>query len=119
MSLIFLTRDNRIFYDGPYNQDLQVGVLKALLKHLNLKDKKITLMGISYGGEVAMRFALESPKVIDALILSNTTAYTNKQLKIIGDSWIDVAKSYNGRAFSKSPFRLFILLIFMKKTMNG
>lgn len=95
----FFDQGQSDFYEAAYSQDLQVEVLKELLKQLNLKDKKITLMGISYGGEVAMRFALESPQAIDALILSNTTAYTNKQLKIIGDSWIEVAKTYNGKSF--------------------
>lgn len=97
--LDFFDQGQSDFYEGTYSQDLQVDVLKELMHHLDLKDKKVTLMGISYGGEVAMNFALEAPELIDALILANTTAYTNKQLKIVGDSWIDVAKTYNGKSF--------------------
>lgn len=95
----FFDQGKSDYYEAPYTQALQVEVVKAVLKHLDLKNKNVTLMGISYGGEVAMHFALEAPELIDALILANTTAYTNKQLKIIGDSWIDVAKTYNGKKF--------------------
>lgn len=40
-----------------YSQAIQVEVVYSLMKHLNLK--KASIMGISYGGEVALRFAVK------------------------------------------------------------
>lgn len=72
--------------DGlEYNQDIQVEVVKALCDHLNLT--QIDLFGISYGGEVAMRFAIDHPSFVRRLLLFNTTAYTSPWLREIGVAW--------------------------------
>jgi pimeloyl-ACP methyl ester carboxylesterase len=68
-----------------YDQSLQVEVIKALVDHLHLE--KIFLFGISYGGEVAMRFALEYQQRVERLLLFNTTAKTSLWLKEIGYAW--------------------------------
>lgn len=83
-----------------YTQEIQVDVVKTLIEKLALKN--ITLMGISYGGEIAMQFALAHQEMIDRLILANTTAYTNKQLKTIGESWIIAAETLDGKTFFKA-----------------
>lgn len=57
-----------------------------------LKIKKIHVCGISYGGEVAMDFAVTHPSMVSTLSLFNTTAKTSLWLKDIGDSWIAAAK---------------------------
>ena len=61
--------------DEFYTQALQVEVIKALLDHLRLS--KINIMGISYGGEVAIQFALKYQKHLRRLMLFNTTSRTN------------------------------------------
>ncbi len=71
--------------DIPYDQGIQSDMLKGILEHLNID--KINLVGISYGGEVALRFALENLSLIDRLVLFNTTSKTGPWLKDIGDAW--------------------------------
>lgn len=72
--------------DSPtYTQDIQVEVLKALLENLNLK--KVNLVGISYGGSVALQFAVKYEEYIDKMVLFNTTEKTTPWLKDIGVAW--------------------------------
>lgn len=86
--------------DAEYTQSLQVEALLALLSHLKLES--VRLAGISYGGEVAMRFAVEYPSRVSKLILSNTAAYTSKWLKDIGHSWEFAFQSHDGHQFFKT-----------------
>lgn len=71
--------------EAPYDQSVQVEVVKALFDHLELQDA--CLMGISYGGEVAQQFAIKYPRLLERLILFNTTARTGPWLGDIGDAW--------------------------------
>lgn len=80
-----------------YNQDIQVELIKALLKHINVE--KVNVVGISYGGEVAILLATKYPELIDRLILFNTTPYTSPWLQDIGRSWNEIAKTRNGRSY--------------------
>ena len=85
-----------------YDQSLQVVLVKALLCQIRRASDEMILLGISYGGEIAMKVAVEAPDAVDALILANTTDYTDPQLKAVGDAWINAAKSYDGRVFFKA-----------------
>ncbi|MGB7594881.1 MAG: alpha/beta hydrolase [Erysipelotrichaceae bacterium] len=77
--------------DGlTYDLDIQVDVVKGLCDHLKLDS--IDLFGISYGGEVAMRFAIAHPHYLRRLMLFNTTAYTSPWLREIGNAWNRAAK---------------------------
>lgn len=86
--------------EEQYTQDLHVETLKELFDKLELG--KVHLVGISYGGEVAQRFALKYQDQLLSLVLANTTSYTNHILKDIGDSWIEAAKTYDGSTFFKA-----------------
>ncbi|MDR1703741.1 MAG: alpha/beta hydrolase [Clostridiales bacterium] len=86
--------------DAEYTQELQAGLCLAFLDHLGLD--KVSIMGISYGGEVAMKIAAANPERIDRLILSNTAAYTSPWLRDIGHSWEYAFESYNGHQFFKT-----------------
>lgn len=70
---------------GPFSQAIQVDVVLALLDHLGLD--RVCMMGISYGGEVALRFAVEHGDRLERLLLFNTAARTGAWLKDIGDGW--------------------------------
>ncbi|EOD00336.1 alpha/beta fold hydrolase [Caldisalinibacter kiritimatiensis] len=83
-----------------YTQDLQAEVLKGLIDKLGFT--KVHLLGISYGGEVALKFALKYQDKINSLILSNTTSYTNELLKDLGKAWIKAAKTYDGETFFRT-----------------
>jgi pimeloyl-ACP methyl ester carboxylesterase len=85
--------------DGPYTQDMHVEMLKELFEKLGFS--KVHLLGISYGGQVAMRFAIKYENMLHSLILSNTTSYTNAIMKDIEEAWDYAAGTYNGRVFFK------------------
>lgn len=86
--------------DFSYIQADQVEVVKALLDHLTLDTAHI--VGISYGGEIALQFAIKYPQRVNRLMLFNTTAYTTTWLKHIGHSWIEVGKTKNPDAYYKT-----------------
>ena len=81
----FLGQGKSSKMDGPFDQEIQVEVVRALLDHLNLS--KVTIMGISYGSEVALRFAVKYNDRLDRLELFNATACTGPWLGDIGDGW--------------------------------
>lgn len=86
--------------DFEYTQALQTELVAALLDHLEIE--RLSVMGISYGGEVAMTFALDYPGRVDKLILANTAANTSKWLRDIGHSWEFAYRSYDGHQFFKT-----------------
>lgn len=69
----------------PYSQTIQIEAVHALLDHLSLE--RVNLIGISYGGEVALQFAIKYPERLERLALFNTTAKTGPWLKDIGEAW--------------------------------
>ncbi|WP_313134972.1 alpha/beta fold hydrolase [Anaerocolumna sp.] len=71
--------------DASYTQEEQVEVLKTLLDELNIN--RINVVGISYGGEVALEFAVKYQQYIEKLVLFNTTAKTSPWLRDIGTGW--------------------------------
>lgn len=71
--------------DEPYDHDIQVDVAKAVLDHVGVKEACV--MGISYGGEIAMELALKYPECVERLILFNTTPRTGPWLGDIGNAW--------------------------------
>lgn len=81
-----------------YTQDVQVELVFALLQHLNID--KINIVGISYGGEVALLFSLKYQKYIDKLIIFNSVVKTSEKLKKIGHQWNEYAKS-------KDPYKYY------------
>ncbi len=83
--------------DFAYTHALQVELLHALLT--SLPYEKYTVMGISYGGEIALQYALAYPDRVKKLILANTAARTSSWLKKIGDGWNEVARTGNGLAY--------------------
>lgn len=81
--------------DDSFTQEIQVQVVKALLDHLGIA--RTHLMGISYGGEVALQFAIRYGGMVERLVLFNTTARTSPWLRDIGDAWN--AASHDGEAY--------------------
>ncbi len=86
--------------DIPYTQMTQAELIIALLDHLELP--KAHMVGISYGGEVAIQLAIAYPQRVDRLVLFNTTAYTTTWLAHIGHSWNAVGRMRDGAAYYKT-----------------
>lgn len=95
--LDFYDQGKSDYLTEAYPQAIQVELVEAFLDALDLK--QVTLLGISYGGEVAMK--VRSNRV-EKLILANTTAITDHMLKAIGDSWIYAAETFDGSVFFKA-----------------
>ena len=80
-----------------YTHDLQAEITHQLIKHLALKN--LTVVGVSYGGEVAIRLALRYPEDVDRLVLANTAAWTSNWLRDIGHAWNKVGATLDGDAY--------------------
>lgn len=80
-----------------YDHSIQVRLLEALLDLLPYE--KYTVMGISYGGEIAIQYAVKRPDKLRSLVLANTCARTSDWLRKIGDGWNAVAKTGVGEAY--------------------
>lgn len=83
--------------EPEYTQDLQVDLVKALLDELKLK--KANIFGVSYGSEVAMKFAIKYPDSISRLMLFNATAYTSSWLRDMGRGWNLIGDKLMGEAY--------------------
>jgi pimeloyl-ACP methyl ester carboxylesterase len=75
--------------DEKYNVELQVGVLNALLDHLGLE--KAVIAGISYGGNVAFKYACDYPGRVEKLIIFNALAKSGGWLPELGKGWVKSA----------------------------
>lgn len=82
-----------------YTQDRQADMLKEFFDKLDLD--KVNLFGISYGSEVALRFALKYQQKLKSLILANSTSRTNEHLKDSGRGWEYACKTYDASTFFK------------------
>ena len=96
----FLDQGQSDKMEENYKQSLQVDLLEALLDTLEID--KINLVGISYGGEVALNFACHHQTRVNRLILFNSSAYTNPLLRDIGRSWIKAGKTRDGSLYYKT-----------------
>lgn len=95
--LDFLDQGQSSEGDKFYTQEYQCEVLRQLVLHLKLK--KINIMGVSYGGEVAIIFAIKYPELVNRLMLFNTTAKTSNWLQDIGHGWNEIGATLNGEAY--------------------
>lgn len=102
---------------SKYQEDYDVGIhvddLKKLLDKLHISSK-VHLLGVSYGGMVAMLFALKYPEVLSSLILPNTEARVTKYLQAVSIIWEEAAKLNSGKLF----FQLSMPLIYSDDFYN-
>lgn len=99
-----------------YTQQIQVDVIVALLKELKLD--KVNVVGISYGGEVAVQLSYLYPDLVDRLILFNTTPYTSPWLAEIGHSWINIGKTRNGQNYYQATIPIIYSPSFYEKRLD-
>lgn len=81
----FLNQGQSDKVDYQFYHDTQVDILGEFMKII--KPEKLTLYGISYGGEIAMQFTLKYPEYVDRLFLSNTCPNTSYWLEEVGNAW--------------------------------
>lgn len=83
----------------PYSIHQHAEDLRGLLDHLSIE--KVHLMGISYGGQVAMIFTLSNQDRVHRLLLFNTSARLTKYIRGIGEAWDEAARIGDGERFFK------------------
>jgi len=91
---------------AQYGQEIHVGDVVSLLDVLNLS--KVHVMGLSYGGQVALRFALRHQNRIKSFSLFNTPSRITTHLFEIGKAWETAAELNDGSKF----FRLAVPFIY-------
>ncbi len=102
--------------NSVYNQDLQVEIIEALLHELKLH--KVNVVGISYGGEVAVKFACKHVNHVERLVLFNTTAYTSPWISEIGKSWNNIGKTRNGQNYYQATIPVIYSPSFYEKRLD-
>lgn len=83
--------------EGTYSFETHAKDTIALLDHLGIK--KAHIIGTSYGGEVAMRLAIDYPERTQTLSIIDSVSQLDESLNWFIESWIDLAKGYDGQAF--------------------
>lgn len=81
--LDFLDQGRSDIMETSYDLETQLAVLEALVAHLKLVD--ITLVGVSYGGMIAQKYAVKHP--LKALMLFNTVMQVTPWMKTLGKTW--------------------------------
>jgi 3-oxoadipate enol-lactonase len=82
---------------GEYPLDIHVPDILALFGELEIE--RAHVMGVSYGGQVAQRFALAHPERVRTLILANVNYYITNLLAEIGKAWEVAANLNDGERF--------------------
>jgi 3-oxoadipate enol-lactonase len=78
---------------GPYTFGEHATEAKALFDHLGVK--KVHIIGTSYGGEVAMQFAIDYPDYVKTLSVIDSVSELDEILKMFVASWKSLAEKNN------------------------
>lgn len=82
---------------NTYTISDQGDLILQLLNHLKIDNT--ALMGISYGGEVAIDVSIKQPELVSHLIVMNSTLYTDPVLYQLGLKWMNLCQTYQGSVF--------------------
>ena len=76
--------------DEPYSMAVHADDLAGLFDALGIA--RAHVLGLSYGGEVAQAFAIAHPERLLGLVLANTVSEVGPELRLVVESWADVAR---------------------------
>jgi 3-oxoadipate enol-lactonase len=85
---------------GPYSLALHADDFAALLDHLSIDS--IHLVGTSYGGEVAMEFAIAHPERVHSLTVIASVSEVGRELREKIERWIAIARTDRARLFEET-----------------
>lgn len=90
--------------NGDYSFELHAEDQKALLDHLGIE--KLHHIGISYGAELGLVFALKYPQMLKSLVLTSCVSFIGPLLDKIGNLWRYACLNNNPELFFHStvPF---------------
>jgi pimeloyl-ACP methyl ester carboxylesterase len=83
--------------DTPYTMSLHSDDLKALMDALAINS--VHLVGISYGGEIALLFASQWPERVKSLFISSSVSEIHPYLHCLIDKWKAAALRKDGELF--------------------
>lgn len=69
--------------------------LKTLMDHLNID--KVHLVGISFGGEVALIFATKYPERVKSLVVACAVSHISPAVKAMAERWLIAARLRSGK----------------------
>ncbi len=78
-----------------YSMELHADDLAGLLDDLQIQ--KAHIVGISYGSEISMVFAIKYPQRTQSLIVSDGVSQVDPLLKAFGETWVSAAKLKNAQ----------------------
>lgn len=84
-------------FSGVYSFQKHAEDVSDLLLFLNVKHSH--LIGTSYGGEVAMKYAIMYPRKVDSISVIDSVTELDEQLIKTLEEWIDLANTHNGELF--------------------
>ncbi len=79
---------------GPCSMALHAQDLAALMRALGIERAHIA--GISYGGEIAQRFALDQPEMVQSLFISSAVSEVRPLLAARINGWMEAARRGDG-----------------------
>ena len=91
-----------------YKLDIHIDDVLHLINSLNLE--KVHLLGLSYGGQVALKLAVAHQERLKSLMLLNVNSVLTNHLSEIGRAWETAAELYDGEKF----FQLAIPFIYSR-----
>lgn len=71
--------------DGPYSFEIHAEDQRALLEYLGIS--KVHHIGISYGAELGLVFALKYPEMLKSLVVCSAVSYVGPLLNSMGQLW--------------------------------
>lgn len=84
-------------FEGVYSFEKHVEDVRQLLQHIGIK--KPHLIGTSYGGEVAMKYASMYPDEMSSITIINSVSEVDDKMVRSVEEWIDLAETYEGELF--------------------
>lgn len=83
--------------EGPYTFEEHAKELKELMDFLQIKNA--SLIGTSYGGEVALKFAIKFPEYVKKMVIIDSVSELDEVLRYFVKGWIALAEKENGIEF--------------------
>ena len=84
-------------FEGVYSFQKHAEDLDQLLQLIAVE--KVHLIGTSYGGEVAMKYATIYPQKVSSIIVIDSVSELDDTLIRSVEEWIDLASTYEGETF--------------------
>lgn len=82
---------------GPYSFALHAEDAKKLFDHLDVEN--VHIIGTSYGGEVAMKFAMMYPEMTKSISIIDSVSELDEVLKGFLDGWMILSELKDGEKF--------------------